>query len=75
MGKGNASFSRSFSHPHSRILVREGDDGSSMLSVLKMEITIESKKEMGTASFPKYLRVCVNRLLRDICVGSCTELQ
>lgn len=66
MEKGNPSFSRSFGHPHSRILVREGDDGSSTLSVRKMEIMIESKREMGTASFPKYLHICAHRLLRDM---------
>lgn len=67
----NFSFSGLFSHLHSRILLREGEDCYSLLSVQKNEkTTVEGKREMKTALFPRSLHIYINQILRDIWGGS-----
>lgn len=65
-----------FSHSLSRILLREGEDCYPMLSVGKKikiknkKTSVEGKREMRTALFPRSLHIHVNQILRDIWGGS-----
>lgn len=71
----NLSFPGPFSHPHSRMLVREGGNCYSMLSVQRMKSPQQKARgKGGLRDLPRYLHIYVNQLLRGVCGGAPTQL-